>query len=88
MQEHTWALVGDESQKLVEEWILEETTKALHSFKNNKTPGADGLLKEFCVTFWGQVILDLLEVYRKQLQEGHLWIRMDQGLNPSIHERR
>lgn len=80
LQELTWALRSNEDQKLVEEWMLQEITKTLHSIKNSKTPGADGLPKEFYITFCDPVGLDWLEAYRERLQKGHLRARMDQGL--------
>lgn len=45
LQELAWVFQENEGQKL-EEWMLEEITKTLYSFKNGKTPRADGRLKE------------------------------------------
>lgn len=56
-----WALKEDEEQILVKEWMLEEVDKTFHSFKSNR---ADRLPKEFFVTFWDQVGLDVLYAFK------------------------
>ncbi|KYO44733.1 hypothetical protein Y1Q_0016846 [Alligator mississippiensis] len=52
---------------------VEEINTLLCSFQNGKTAKTDSLPKEFCLAFWDQVGLDLLEVYRQHLQQGHLY---------------
>ncbi|KYO39438.1 hypothetical protein Y1Q_0021088 [Alligator mississippiensis] len=77
----------DKGQKLVEEWMLQETNTMLCSFQNGKNPGVSSLSMEFYVAFWDQVELDLLEVYRQHLQEGHLGTRIEEGLITFLYKK-
>lgn len=79
LQEFTQVLGEDESQKPVEERMLEEINLTLHSFKNGKTSGADGIPKDFYAAFWHQVGPDLLGVCREYLQKGHLGTGVQSG---------
>ncbi|KYO43556.1 hypothetical protein Y1Q_0013586 [Alligator mississippiensis] len=63
LQSLTWALGEEKQQQMEEDWTLEELERTLWSFKNSKTPGADGLPKEFYLTFWDLVGPDLLELF-------------------------
>ncbi|KYO26487.1 hypothetical protein Y1Q_0002124 [Alligator mississippiensis] len=65
LQGFTWVLREAEQQQLEEEWMLEEVEKTLWSFKNGKTPGSDGLPKEFYVAFWDLLGSDLLELFQE-----------------------
>lgn len=49
-----------------------ELTKAMQSMENNKTPGVDGLPKEFYATFWDQLKEPLLEVFKESFITGTL----------------
>lgn len=51
---------------------LEEMDQALKSFENNKTPGGDGLSKEFYQNFWWMLSEDLLDVLNCAYDIGHL----------------
>ena len=59
---------------------LDELFSALHSMKNNKSPGLDGLTKEFYCTFWHVIGEDLLEVFRDSLTVGTLTDSQKMGL--------
>ncbi|KYO42755.1 hypothetical protein Y1Q_0016151 [Alligator mississippiensis] len=87
LQSLTWALEEDEQQQLEEDWMLEELKKTLHSFKNGKIPGSDGLPKEFYLIFWDLVGLDLLELFQEHLQEGHLGAGMEWGLMTLLYKK-
>ena len=51
---------------------IDELTKALNSMQDNKSPGADGLPKEFYSTFWAELKGPLLEMYNESLRMGTL----------------
>ena len=42
---------------------LDECYKSLKSMKNNKSPGSDGLTKEFYVTLWDTLGADLVDIF-------------------------
>ena len=51
------------------EITLKELTNSLEEFENNKTPGCDGLTKEFYVAFWnhlGPILLQTLQFCKEQ----------------------
>lgn len=50
----------------------DEILSALKNMKNNKSPGLDGLSKEFYITFWDLISDDLLEVVNESLTIGLL----------------
>lgn len=52
----------DEQHQLEDFINEEECKKALEQFHNNKTPGIDGLSKEFYATFWDIMGADLTEI--------------------------
>ena len=50
-----------EKSKTLDGGITEkELLIALQSMENNKSPGNDGLTKEFCITFWNEIKAPLL----------------------------
>eukprot|EP00061_Rhincodon_typus_P006906 g28021.t1 len=51
---------------------LEDLTKALDSFKKNKTPGSDGLPAKFYLALWDLIGQVLLEVYDSTLLAGSM----------------
>ena len=55
-----------EKSKTLDGWITEkELFIALQSMENNKSPGNDGLTKEFYITFWNEVKTPLLLAIEK-----------------------
>ena len=48
-------LTFEESEKLEGLISLDEATRALHSMKNNKSPGSDGFSTEFFKMFWNKL---------------------------------
>lgn len=44
-----------------------ELHNVLKSFANNKTPGSDGLTKEFYETFFDEIAIDLKNCYEENL---------------------
>ena len=49
-----------------------ELLECLKSFKNNKSPGNDGLTKEFYLTFWNELCKPLIDSYQYSFSEGCL----------------
>ncbi|KAI8521374.1 hypothetical protein Bbelb_011280 [Branchiostoma belcheri] len=58
----------------------EELLSAIKGMANNKTPGSDGLPKEFYYKFWDLVGLDILEVFNEGLGDGLLAVSQRQGI--------
>lgn len=51
---------------------INELTKAMQSMQSNKSPGLDGLPKEFYSTFWDQLKDPLLQVFKESFSSGTL----------------
>lgn len=65
--------LDDTARDLLEgDLTITELTRAMQSMQNNKTPGADGLPKEFYSTFWEQLRVPLLELYKESFTKGTL----------------
>ncbi|KYO41455.1 hypothetical protein Y1Q_0006261 [Alligator mississippiensis] len=75
--------LGEAKQQQLEEKV----EKILQRFNTSRTPGSDGLPKEFYVTFWDLVGTDLLELFQERLQKGRLGAWMDRGLVTLLHEK-
>ncbi|KAI8478581.1 hypothetical protein Bbelb_436790 [Branchiostoma belcheri] len=58
----------------------EELLSAIKGMANNKTPGSDGLPKEFYYKFWDLVGPDILEVFNEGLGDGLLTVSQRQGI--------
>ena len=63
-------LSNEEKEECDKEITLEEILETLKSFKNNKSPGNDGLTKEFYITFWQKLSKPLMECYIYNIDEG------------------
>ena len=80
--------LSEQDKQLLEGPItLEELTKALKSFANNKTPGCDGLTKEFYVTFWQELAPILLETLNYCSQRHLLTNSQRRGVLTLIHKK-
>uniref|UniRef100_A0A3B5QY84 Reverse transcriptase domain-containing protein n=1 Tax=Xiphophorus maculatus TaxID=8083 RepID=A0A3B5QY84_XIPMA len=80
-------LTHTEKSRLDQEITINEITEALISMKNNKTPGLDGLPKEFYTTFWESLKAPLLQVYREALSEEKLPNSMNQGMISLLYKK-
>ncbi len=58
----------------------DECYEVLLKFKNNKSPGNDGLTKEFYKAFWGKIATPLLDSYNYSLEKGSLSISQRQAV--------
>ena len=53
---------------------------ALKEFKNDKTPGTDGLSAEFCKFFWPEVCTEMIGSFNYAFQSGALSISQKRGI--------
>ncbi|MGL5599123.1 MAG: reverse transcriptase domain-containing protein, partial [Aeromonas sp.] len=68
----------NEADPIDSDLTVDDLTKALNSMQNNKSPGADGLPKEFYTMFWDELKDSMLAMFKESL---HLQI-----LPPSLRE--
>lgn len=80
-------LTSEEQDQLEGEVTEEEAKVALDSMKGNKTPGCDGLPKEFFLCFWGLIKKDLVEVYREIFKGGIMPESMRKGVISLIFKK-
>jgi exonuclease III len=65
--------LDDRDRDFVDNMITkDECYENLRRFENNKSPGNDGLTKEFYVTFWNKISKPLLDSYNYSLENGKL----------------
>ncbi|KAK3741401.1 hypothetical protein QZH41_018038 [Actinostola sp. cb2023] len=65
----------------------EECLSALRGMANNKTPGIDGLPKEFYITFWDIVGPDLVSILNHAFQAGTLSYSQRLGIIKLIYKK-
>ena len=73
-------LETDQQQGLVCDITEGEVFNILKTFADNKSPGTDGLSKEFYVFFWESVKLPLLESFKYSLETGSLSMDQRRGI--------
>ena len=65
--------ISNEDRKALNKFITKEEIKeALHSMKNNKSPGEDGISKEFFLTFENEIMEELCEMLNNILFKGKM----------------
>ena len=69
------------------EITLKELTDSLNEFENNKTPGCDGLTKEFYVTFWNIIGPKLLQTLQFCQDNDLLTQSQRRGIISLIHKQ-
>jgi hypothetical protein len=72
VNEESPKLSEDEKQICDQPILIEECKKALDTFKNSKSPGNDGLSKEFYERFWTVISEPLIRSYNAAFQDGEL----------------
>ena len=73
--------LSDEQNKTISEPILKtEIYNALKSMDDNKTPGSDGLTKQFYEHFWNFIIEPLFNSYSYSLGQGYLSLEQRRGI--------
>ena len=65
-------LTDDNKSSCEQDITVNECYKALLTFKNNKSPGNDGLSKEFYLKFWAELSKPLIECYLFSQKVGSL----------------
>ena len=66
---------------------LEECTRALKSFKRNKSPGLDGLPYEFYTKFWDLIGPDLVSTFNDSFSKGSLSFSQRTGLITLLYKK-
>ena len=66
---------------------LDECFAALQGMENNKTPGLDGLPKEFYVRFWSVLGHELVDVLNFCYQSGVLSVSQRRGVISLVHKK-
>ena len=72
-------LSGEEKSFLEKDLTINELKGALTSFADNKSPGEDGLTKEFYQTFFDLLCKDLLDSYNEAFCKGSLSVSQKRG---------
>ena len=81
------SLSNEESSLCEGEVTLEECTRALNSFKNNKSPGLDGLPYEFYRKFWDLMGPDLVATFNDSFRQGSLSYSQRTGLITLLYKK-
>ena len=61
----------------------DEVTKAVKEMENNKTPGPDGIPKEFYTHFWNLPIEHMTDIYNEKFDNGTMTETKQEALPPS-----
>ena len=80
-------LTEQEKDDLESEITLHDLTKSLRDFESNKTPGCDGLTKEFYVTFWTVLGPKILETLRYCKERKLLTQTQRRGVITLLHKQ-
>lgn len=76
----TQRLDSDDRTVLDEDIMLDEIRRAMISMQDNKTPGLDGLPKEYYQAFWEQLSPSLCSVYKEVWDKGVWSVSMNTGV--------
>lgn len=76
----TQKLDPEDSINLDEVITQEEITRAMESMQDNKSPGMDGLPKEYYQAFWEQLSSSLCKVYKEAWDKGVWSTSMNTGV--------
>ena len=68
--------------------VKDELLISLNSTQNNKTPGNDGLTKEFYETFWNEIKHDFLKSLKQAKEKGQLNISQRQAVIKLTEKKR
>ena len=66
----------------------DELLISVKNIQNNKTPGNDGLTKEFYETFWNEIKYVFLKSLKQAKEKGQLSISQRQPVIKSIEKKR
>ena len=77
-----------EQTKLCDEPLLhDEISNALFTLAKNKTPGTDGLPKEFYVKFWDLLAPILLDLFNFSFEKGSFSSSMQQSITRLLYKK-
>ena len=77
-----------EQKKLCDEPLLrDEISNALFTLANNKTPGSDGLPKEFYIKFWDLLAPILLDLYNFSFEKGSFSPTMQKSITRLLYKK-
>lgn len=74
-------------EDLEKEVEFSELYEALKGMKDNKSPGVDGLSKEFYINFWDVIGTHLLEVIKEMLTIRKMCQSMREGIISLVHKK-
>ena len=80
-------ITSEKSQNLNGELSENELLKALQSMENNKSPGNDGLTKEFYEAFWDDIKKPLLLTMKRAYQVNQLSVSQRQAVIKLIEKK-
>ena len=74
-------VLADKEQLICEGLLtIEECSEALKNMKSNKSPGSDGLPKEFYVTFWDNIKHMVIDSLNESFQKGTMTPSQRKGI--------
>ena len=85
--DHFTKFQSESSNEMETQLTLDELTKSLKQFSNNKTPGSDGLSKEFYETFWTLLGPILLQTFNYCFETGTLSVSQRKGVISLLHKK-
>lgn len=77
---NTPRLSNEDKTQLNKRFTEGELYETLKQMKNNKTPGSDGLTKEFYFHFWSEIKNILLSSYEHSFSIGYLSVEQKRGI--------
>ena len=80
--------ISDEIRKKINKFIgINEAKKVLDKMKNNKSPGSDGLPKEFYVEMWDTIGPDLVETLNNNIIGGTMTESQREGIIKLLYKK-
>ena len=76
-----------ERESCEQQITIEECYKTMKFFQNNKSPGVDGLSKEFYETFWPVLKDKLLAVYNHSIYHGYMTNSQRRAVVTILHKK-
>ena len=81
-------LTPDHEKFCDEPLLRDEILNALFTLAKNKTPGTDGLLKEFYVKFWDLLAPILLDLFNFSFEKGSFSSTMQQSITCLLYKKK
>ena len=87
LSENVSTLNEDQKQFCDKEITIEECFKTLNTFHNNKSPGNDGITKEFYCKFWKEISPSLIDSYQYSYENESLSASQRQAVITLLEKR-